>query len=244
MDNRTCTGCGATFTPTHGRQRCCSVECRKPSHPKITLVCDCCGGPATKYKQARRYDATYCGTLCRDFAKFGPTSCTIPKDHWARWYGKASTWRPPTLRNDGTCQWCGDLNDRNRAASYCSEACKGRAHKQRRRAREAGAPGNYRLRDVVGQYLTQGRVCAYCSHPASGLPDPEHVVPLSRGGRNDMSNIVASCRPCNADKRDLLLNEWEADRARRGLSPVSINLTGSRFPHLNLAGESMFERTS
>lgn len=82
------------------------------------------------------------------------------------------------------------------------------------------------------QYARQGHTCAYCRMPCSGLPDPEHVTPLSRGGRNDMSNIVAACRACNGDKRDLTLSEWEEDRASRGLPPVDTTLAAPAFYHL------------
>lgn len=66
----------------------------------------------------------------------------------------------------------------------------------------------------------------------AGLPDPEHVIPLSRGGSNSMANIVAACRACNGDKRDLTPDEWALDRMRRGLLPVDTSLSGPAFSHL------------
>lgn len=45
--------------------------------------------------------------------------------------------------------------------------------------------------------------CQYCG---ARLPEQavsfDHVVPRSRGGRTGWENIVASCYPCNAQKRD------------------------------------------
>lgn len=81
MDKRTCTGCGAEFIPHHGRQRCCSAECRKPTHAKVVLSCDHCGGPAIKYKQTKRYARTYCSRECmgRGFTK-PPTRITPAVD--------------------------------------------------------------------------------------------------------------------------------------------------------------------
>jgi 5-methylcytosine-specific restriction endonuclease McrA len=29
----------------------------------------------------------------------------------------------------------------------------------------------------------------------------DHVVPLSKGGSNDLSNLVTACKPCNQAKR-------------------------------------------
>ncbi|GLY01839.1 HNH endonuclease [Actinoplanes sp. NBRC 101535] len=42
-------------------------------------------------------------------------------------------------------------------------------------------------------------VCAYCGKAASTI---DHVLPRSRGGRNEWSNTVAACHSCNNRKRD------------------------------------------
>lgn len=45
------------------------------------------------------------------------------------------------------------------------------------------------------------RVCAYCGDRfRSHLLSREHVVPLSRGGRDTWMNVVTACRSCNALK--------------------------------------------
>lgn len=227
--------CGTEFEQGHSRQVYCSPDCRQPSHPKMLETCDACGKQCLKDRRPeRRYLGVYCSLLCRDYKTYGtPTTCRIPKDHWARWFGTTSTWIAPLIRNTGECGWCGSDNNRAMSASFCSYACKSRAKRARRRAAEHNAPGEYTFTQVMRQYLKQGGVCAYCKTQCVGLPDPEHVIPLSRGGRNDMSNIVAACRPCNADKRDLLLDEWNEDRKRRGLRPVRTNLENlSEFFHL------------
>lgn len=55
-----------------------------------------------------------------------------------------------------------------------------------------------------------GRCCVYCNREggvlfqtdtkADGYIHLDHVIPLSRGGLNDETNIVASCRECNMRK--------------------------------------------
>ena len=35
----------------------------------------------------------------------------------------------------------------------------------------------------------------------------DHMVPLSRGGGNEIENLVPSCRSCNAIKSDLTVEE-------------------------------------
>lgn len=44
-----------------------------------------------------------------------------------------------------------------------------------------------------------GHQCAYCGDHASQLT-PDHVIPLSRGGNNSLSNIVPACLSCNTRK--------------------------------------------
>ena len=51
-----------------------------------------------------------------------------------------------------------------------------------------------------------GYRCVYCGDEAECA---DHVVPHSRGGSNDESNLVASCLPCNSSKNDRLLSEWK-----------------------------------
>jgi 5-methylcytosine-specific restriction endonuclease McrA len=49
-----------------------------------------------------------------------------------------------------------------------------------------------------------GGRCAYCAEPADTV---DHVVPKSRGGRHEWSNVVASCKRDNLRKGDQLLSE-------------------------------------
>jgi 5-methylcytosine-specific restriction endonuclease McrA len=41
--------------------------------------------------------------------------------------------------------------------------------------------------------------CAYCTRPADTV---DHILPVSQGGTSTWLNTVASCRPCNAKKRN------------------------------------------
>ena len=63
--------------------------------------------------------------------------------------------------------------------------------------------------------------CAYCDcwlekessdNPRSRVI--EHVVPFSRGGRNDYTNIVPACRQCNSSKGTKNLRQWINDDQR------------------------------
>lgn len=60
-----------------------------------------------------------------------------------------------------------------------------------------------------------GFSCAYCDDEDDVELTADHVVPLSRGGTNDRSNLVCACLPCNSSKRNLLLTEWPGRRTAR-----------------------------
>jgi 5-methylcytosine-specific restriction endonuclease McrA len=53
-------------------------------------------------------------------------------------------------------------------------------------------------------FARDGHRCQYCGASAENI---DHVIPRSRGGLHSWENVVASCRPCNARKRDHLLEE-------------------------------------
>lgn len=56
--------------------------------------------------------------------------------------------------------------------------------------------------------------CVYCGfgkgYSADIVIEIDHFVPLSRGGTNAMSNLVAACADCNAEKSDMLIEEYRA----------------------------------
>lgn len=54
--------------------------------------------------------------------------------------------------------------------------------------------------------------CQYCGRSAAELKPREgltrdHLIPLSRGGTNDWSNVVTACAPCNTRKANRLPEE-------------------------------------
>lgn len=36
----------------------------------------------------------------------------------------------------------------------------------------------------------------------------DHILPVSRGGTNDVDNLQMLCQPCNSSKRDKTMDEW------------------------------------
>ena len=53
--------------------------------------------------------------------------------------------------------------------------------------------------------------CRYCGAKAPGVElQVDHVHPVSRGGKNELENLVTSCRDCNAGKGARLIEDRSA----------------------------------
>lgn len=74
-----------------------------------------------------------------------------------------------------------------------------------RKARLRGAPGTHTAAEWQAVLeLWDGR-CAYCGGPAT---TKDHILPITRGGSNDIANIVPACLRCNSRKGARTPEEW------------------------------------
>ncbi len=54
-----------------------------------------------------------------------------------------------------------------------------------------------------------GWMCSYCGRFLTlDMMTVDHIVPTLRGGPDTLANTVISCRACNAQKSDMLLEEY------------------------------------
>jgi len=65
----------------------------------------------------------------------------------------------------------------------------------------------------VREYLLEkfNRTCAYCGAKNTPL-EVEHIVALSKGGSNRVSNLTIACVPCNQSKSNLDIKKFLADK--------------------------------
>lgn len=82
-----------------------------------------------------------------------------------------------------------------------------------RRGRRPGQPadGRRKLAPSVRKRVHQrdGGRCRYCAAPlAFEDMHVDHVVPVARGGRDNLSNLAAACAGCNLSKGAKTLEEW------------------------------------
>lgn len=56
--------------------------------------------------------------------------------------------------------------------------------------------------------------CKYCGQ-VGGKLEVDHIIPISKGGTNSLSNLTTSCRKCNRQKKDMLVEEFLKWRKRK-----------------------------
>lgn len=110
--------------------------------------------------------------------------------------------------------WRAENPDKARAASRAYVAAnpeKVREHGKIRRVRLLGAdvrivtPRDWRR--LCGRYRNR---CAYCE--ADGPLQKDHIIPITRGGRHSIGNLLPACKSCNSSKNDTLLIKWRSRR--------------------------------
>ncbi len=76
------------------------------------------------------------------------------------------------------------------------------------KARKKQAEGSFTALEWQAKLeLYKGR-CHWCSKKIKGTPHADHLIPITRGGSNYISNIVPSCSFCNVSKHNKLPHEW------------------------------------
>lgn len=225
-----CPTCGKATTKRDDgdtTRRFCSLACRDEAWPPGAHLCKVYFGTCLVCERSyctRRRESICCSVGCTRRLELA----TRPRRTQAT---------PAHLTYRRECAWCSALFVTPQPHhAYCGRACRTKAARLRRRAREHGSFGSYTWSDFMRLAQRFDFRCAYCGE-RDGQLDPDHVVPLSRGGFNSVANLLPSCHACNCDKRDLLLDEWALDRVRRRLPPRATSWAAEdkRFWHLTQA---------
>ncbi|GHG50445.1 hypothetical protein GCM10011331_13110 [Flavimobilis marinus] len=82
-----------------------------------------------------------------------------------------------------------------------------RAHAARRRTKRVAASGSDLTNDQWFRILEAWACCAYCGADGVAL-QKDCVLPISRGGRYTLDNVVPACASCNASKCNTELTSW------------------------------------
>lgn len=207
----TCGECGGPVDqPEKGRpRRFCTEKCKARAHNRsqrrlrlpirdpspAPRICARGAPYCTQSFIPRRKDQVYCSPRCSSNA------------------GQLRRWHGADLRQgvtfEATCVECGQPYDaKKNNARYCSAGCRRRfTAREESRKRGARRPDHvpYIDREI---FERDSWVCQICQLPVDPTADRrhpdgatiDHVVPLSKGGADDPSNVVTAHWRCNRDK--------------------------------------------
>lgn len=146
-------------------------------------TCALCDAPIPAHLDAR---TKYCGVECRTTRKYHPIFVI-------------------------TCEWCNAPSVKRRSLGrFCSDDCRNhkrdsdKDHNRRKNARRRllGRSGRYKIADVIAR---DGNRCHLCNRtvdmtlPGTHKQGPtiDHLIPLSAGGDDVLSNVALAHRSCN-----------------------------------------------
>lgn len=214
---KACSACGVAVAR---KGRC--LACRKARRaearvlaPSYAFKCQGCGAKS-------RSQAMFC-RACKPEGR-GGRKTLIPcprcgKDFWPWANGKherktcgcKAQPKMPTPPPAKPCAWCrGDFVPKTGGKRYCSPRCVKAATHQRKHVRRRGL----RLQGVVSTqeiYLRDGGICGLCQGHVEpdfegtrkglpGAPVIDHILPVSKGGKHERSNLQLAHWRCNTIK--------------------------------------------
>jgi 5-methylcytosine-specific restriction endonuclease McrA len=89
-----------------------------------------------------------------------------------------------------------------------------RVYTENRRVRKLTNGGSHTPEQIEELYAKQQHHCAGCGASIRKRYEVDHIIPVTRGGTNDISNIQLLCMPCNRTKHNKLPEQWAREQGR------------------------------
>lgn len=108
---------------------------------------------------------------------------------------------------------CGRLFLSSRKDAIRCPRCRRSANRKRRAFLENSAPGSHSLKQWLERIESQRNLCYWCHcsllRDGNFVGEKDHLTPLSRGGSQNIGNIVAACYVCNQEKHNRTWREYQ-----------------------------------
>lgn len=89
-------------------------------------------------------------------------------------------------------------------------------------------------------FKRDGFVCRYCGRkPPEVVLHVDHLLPVSKGGENELGNLISACRDCNAGKSARLLGDVPAPLE---IQAIDTSNNQKRMAELKEYREKLLER--
>ena len=163
------------------------------------MICEHCLGEFSVKPRGPR-TPRFCSAHCQN-RQWGENNPDRQRELWRAAYS-----RNPDAKKQRVKKYAAEHPEvNNRAAKKYAQTDKGRVAGIKRtkvhRARRLGATGNHTTGEFLQVVNRFDNKCLRCGETFDQLTE-DHVVPLSRGGSDSISNIQPLCHPCNSAKRD------------------------------------------
>ncbi|GAA1645919.1 hypothetical protein GCM10009700_35390 [Brevibacterium sanguinis] len=181
----------------------------------MARVCEWCAADISH----KRIDAIYCDRVCKSRAaterhnarKSAEDRSRENSERYLRErerrleYARAYYWATAEYRREYSRAWRRANPEARRAQRLKRDSLK--------KAAECRTVTADDLKRITNR---QRGKCYYCQAEADLVFD--HIVPLAKGGRHAIGNLVGACDHCNSQKSAMLLVEWRRFLFRRGVS--------------------------
>lgn len=212
----------------HSLCKSCHHEYEQSRHkrPKqnipATIVCRACGQekPATlEYFHADKVFAHGLRSTCKECANAGKREYYHTHPELKKWNAEYARNRPLEIREARLAyvrEWHHlnreRINLRVRAYRKTGkEKARRRIETSNRQALKRQAAGTHTDQQIKEQYTRQKNRCYWCKtdlRKEIRTPHIDHILPLSRGGSNNIDNLVIACHRCNESRNNRLPHEW------------------------------------
>jgi 5-methylcytosine-specific restriction endonuclease McrA len=132
---------------------------------------------------------------------------------------KAKKWRAENTARAALREkrWCAENPEKVRATKerwHAANPGKFRLYKNRRRARKRAAGGSHTVEQIADLFKKQNGKCVGCICSIKHGYHVDHIIALSKGGSNDISNIQLLCALCNKRKNNKDPIVWAQENGR------------------------------
>jgi 5-methylcytosine-specific restriction endonuclease McrA len=179
-----------------GKKSYCSRECMTEAYTKLRAkrTCKMCGKEFEFPDRPSRQNAMFCNRECMDKYYVGERHRMYSEDSWDN-------------NIDKRREYNRKYQEENK------EKILHNAYKGKLKRRKQIEP-DHTFQEWIDLLKKHDNKCYYCGARMTKKPGlkqrtRDHIIPVTKGGKDEISNIVPACRSCNSQKGARTYEEWK-----------------------------------